>query len=452
MNNPYWRAYRIRLRNYAAAHLSLPYALRWIPVIFGWVLVSMMAGPVWLSFLSGPREEWTSGIQGAFFRLGVAVIMMQCLRMHSVLMRSRERMVLSVLPVEPGIVTLYQTLRCGLGGLWMVPASAVLLGPIALAGYGDTWLLMNLGVFGVWCAALMLSAVVFMGAVGAAESDRWAPLLDLLRGANPREQAAFIYAPGVVLLLLGSVVAAVGYGITEALSSRVVGWSFLALPYVLSVLLALLCLPTGRAGWYRATSVLADIDARYGALEHSDDPLRVYMDWALRFFPNQVAFWALKDMRHGWRQRRTWIVLSWLVGLIGLVAGWSADPAASSRVVFVLIVGLAVNAAVSIQMTNDEPNELRAWLGNGGLTAFWARCIVLLLWFQAAIWPGAFAVGLRTSWEGMGVVLGAGVVAAVSFSVLANLCGRLAHARLVTYISTVTLGLGGVSALLFGSQ
>ena len=213
-----------------------------------------------------------------------------------------------------------------------------------------------------------------------------------------------------------------------------------------------MCVPAGRAGWFRATSVLSDIDARYGALEHSDEPLRVYMDWTLRFLPANLSFWALKDMRHGWRQRRTWIVFSWLVGLVGLVAGWSADPAAPVRVVCIVMFGLAANAAVSIQLSNDEPKELLKWLGSGGASSFWARGVVLFLWFQAAIWPGAFAVGLRASWEAMGAVVVAGMGAAVVFAVLANLCGRLAHARLVTYISTATLGLGCVSAVLLGGQ
>ena len=196
-------------------------------------------------------------MQGAFFRLGVLVIMIQSIRMHGVLMRSQERGVLSVHPVAPGAVTLYQTMRCGLGSAWMLPACAILTAPLALSGHVFAWMLMNLGVLGVWCAALTLSAVVFMGAIGVAESERWVPVLDLLRGANPREQAALIYAPGVVLLVLGSVVAFVGYGMSEMLYGRVVGGVLLSAPFILSVVFAWMCVPAGRAGWFRATSVLS---------------------------------------------------------------------------------------------------------------------------------------------------------------------------------------------------
>ena len=159
MNTVYWRAYRVRLRNYAATHMSVASLLRWIPVGLGWILVSAMAAPVWLPFLSGPQEEWIAGMQGAFFRLGVLVIMIQSIRMHGVLMRSQERSVLSVHPVAPGAVTLYQTMRCGLGSAWMLPACAILTAPLALSGHVFAWMLMNLGVRG---AALTLSAVVFM--------------------------------------------------------------------------------------------------------------------------------------------------------------------------------------------------------------------------------------------------------------------------------------------------
>ena len=131
-----------------------------------------------------------------------------------------------------------------------------------------------------------------------------------------------------------------------AWQGQAIGWVSLGLPYVLGVLFYFWLPRAARAGWYRATSVLADIDARYGVLSDTEEALRVYMDWTLRFMPERLAFWALKDMRYGWRARRSWVALTWLIGLLGIVAGWTQSEDGPIRVLVMMALGVAIASSL----------------------------------------------------------------------------------------------------------
>ena len=450
MNNPFWNAYRKRRQHERSERVWWFAWLRLLPVWLGLSVLSFMAQPVWLSFLTGPQREWSAGVQGAFMRLGLVLVGIQAIRVYGVLIRGSERTVLTLLPVDPSVVGAYQTKRVGRESVSVLLGAWLMLSPIGFIGDWLLWGCCVVAVAGLWYASLNVSAVIHLFAVGVARSPKWQPILDLVRGSNPREQAAFIYAPGVVLLALGVLVSALSWGVTLTWQGVWLGWVMLIAPWAVGLVFGRVIPAVSKGGWYQATSVLADIDARYGVVMENEEALRVYMDWTLRFIPVPVARWALKDMRYGWRSQRTWVALTWLVGLLGVISGWTTHPTGPLRVVMVTSLGLAVFATLAVLMTRDEPEELRRWLGDGGLLGVGGRSFVLWTWSQAAILPGVFALWIRFGvWEAVWVCAATQAIG-LGFVNLAILSSWLKKGRFVAYISCVTLGLSGLSAVFFG--
>ena len=120
---------------------------------------------------------------------------------------------------------------------------------------------------GAWLGALGVGFTVHLGAVWAAISPTLAGVLEAIRGANPRMQAAFIYAPGVALAAVGAAVGVASAGLAGALSGWAPGWTFLLLPPALG---AAAWAASGRLadGYYvRATALLSEIDAQWAGAE-----------------------------------------------------------------------------------------------------------------------------------------------------------------------------------------
>jgi hypothetical protein len=447
---PYWNAYRIRQAHQRQSEGLIWPWLRLLPATAGLVLLSVLAQPVWLGFLNGPFGEWSAGIQGAFVRLGLLIVGVQSVVVYGEVIRGSERAILTLMPVDPAEVGLYQSARIGREGLWMVAVAAVLLGPLLLWGQAVLWSLCVVGVIGLWVASLTVSVVIHLSAVGVAASPRWAPLLDMIRGSNPREQAAFIYAPGVVLMGLGGLVAVVSWGVVAVWQGDFLGVFGLSLPFAIGGLFLWRVPAAARAGWYRATAVLADIDARYGVLVEAAEERTVYMDWSLRFLPAGIRIWALKDMRYGWRSRRPWLALTWLVGLLGALSGWTHHPGGPLRVLVMMALGCALCATIATLMAKDEPQELKTWLGDGGVLGLLGRWMVLAVWLQGAVWPGVGVVLIRAGGvEGLWVLCVSQLLA-LGFSGVAVLCSRLENGGLVTYVGLAIMGLSGLAAACFG--
>ena len=115
-------------------------------------------------------------------------------------------------------------------------------------------------VFGVVCYDYGFDCCVFEKPLESQKATG-APILDLIRGTNPPQQAAFIYAPGVVLALLGGGIFTVTLGIEAARMGEIWGGVLLLTPAVVGGLLLAVIPQSANAGWYRATVVVADIDA-----------------------------------------------------------------------------------------------------------------------------------------------------------------------------------------------
>jgi hypothetical protein len=310
----------------------------------------------------------------------------------------------------------------------LIPATGALLSPLLWQGAPELWALSMVQVAGSWCLGLTVSAAVHLLAIEVSESDAWAPVLDLVRGNNPRPQAAFLYAPGVALLVAGLVLARSAEAVAGGASLL---WLFVPFAAAGGALVPLPRL--ARKAWFRGSAVLAEIDARYAALLDPEEGRRVYLDWTVRWLPEALRRYALHDLRHGWRARRTLLSGAWLVGLAGLVAAWTVDPAGPSRALVVSGLGVWACAAVAVLLARDEPPFLAWWLGGAPRRRLAARAWVTWMWVQPCLWPAVLAVGFRHGWGDAARVLGIGELCALGAVALALGVGRLARGGLALY-------------------
>jgi hypothetical protein len=405
-----------------------------------------------LRFLDRPVETWGEGMEGALLRACVVVVGWMSIDVYGAIVRSPFRSKLDLWPVAADQVVRFELIRVAANRWWLVPLFGLLFYPVALEGAPGLWGFGLLILFGSWCLALSGSALVHLFAVEVAENPRYADLLDLLRGHNPRPQAAFIYAPGMVLLGMGGVLVMA----CRALKLWHVGEGGIVFPLLLLyglAALALVPLPVlARSNWFRASVVISEIDARYAALTEREDGLRVYLDWSIRYLPQSWRVYALNDLRHGWRGRRTWISATWVVALLSFVGGWSAQAVAPERAAIVAIGGVWVCAAVAIRLEQDEPAFLRAWLPRGGIRQLGARFAVLASWLQPCVLGGALSTWLRAGVAEALWVVGVGYGAMALAIGAAVMCGRLEKRGLAVYGPVAALAASTLVVVFTGGQ
>ena len=308
-----------------------------------------------LGFLDRPQDAWGDGVEAALIRVCVLVVGWVSLDVYTAIVRSPYRAKLDLLPVQAEEVVHFEVARVAVSRCWLVPFFGLLLCPIAVEGQLSLWAVCVAAIGGAWALALTTSALVHLLAVEVAENPKYGEVLDLVRGHNPRAQAAFIYAPGAVLLTIGGLLIAV----TRSVGRWYAGEDAFLLPllalYVLAGLAVLPLTKLARGNWFRASVVISEIDARYATLNEQDDGLEVYLEWTTRYLPNVLKIYALNDMRHGWRGRRTWISATWVVAVVGFAAGWSSHVLAPDRALAVAIGGVWLCATICLLLERDEP-------------------------------------------------------------------------------------------------
>jgi hypothetical protein len=396
------------------------------------VWLTPLLKPVFMSWLALPRDRWADGASAVALRAGLLVLAILSVDVYSALIRTDERRVLGLLPIDPHHATVAGLAQVAGRRWWLVPAAACLLSPIAIAGAWRLWLGAVAVVMGAWAMGLWLSAWVHLRAVDVAENKGSAGYLDMVRGSNPREQAAFVYAPGVVLLVGGIVISWSTNGIVAVDSGSLVDMVWLGLPIVVAGF-ARSGLTKASVAWFRGGVVLADIDARFYALEDANEARRVYLDWVVRWLPSRLGVYVLHDLRAGWRTRRSWISMSWLFAVAAFGAGWTAGLLGPIRAADVALCAAWTVAAVGVFIDADEPEFLRVWLPRETALRGLARLLVLMAWVQPAAWLGAASVLIRRGTADAGFVLAMGLVSAGAASLLAVLCGRLGRAGLAVY-------------------
>lgn len=421
--NPHTRALALRRRHRAAQEGLGPRVARGGAALLALMLLVPLVQPVFLHFLGSRGVALTEGLGGVQFRASVVLVSVLALDVYTALVRSPDRGVLALLPVDPSQVVQAELRRVALDRIWLVLALQILLAPIAFAGHWQAWLFGGVQLLGAAALGVLASGMVHLLAIGAAKNEALSGLLDLVRGQNPREQAAFIYAPGVVLGGAGILLMQSAFAAPRLASAPVamdVVW--LLLPFAVAGYCATTLSGLAHRAWFDASAVIADIDARSAMLVHEEDARSVYLDWGVRFLPRSWGPWALNDLRHGWRAHRSWITGAWVAGVASGLAAWTSDPAAPGRALAVMAAGSALCATVGVQLNRQEPEFLRAWLPDGGAARRGARLAVLVGWLQPVVWlPVASllvrhgapsAVGVLLVGEGM--LLGFAAVALVS--------------------------------------
>lgn len=403
---PYRRALRWQRRRAAAGQPLVPRLLGLVVPVMAAVLLVPLVRTAFLSFLDLDEASWPAGLAGAWTRAGLLVLTVAGLLVHGTVLRGPARAVLSLLPVDPRGVVWAELGEAARRTCWVVAATAVVLLPVALEVGTGAWLL-GLGVLGGAAAAgLAGGALALLGAVHIAEAPAWAPVLDLLRGNNPRAQAAIIYALAPSTLVGGWLVIGASEGAVALWLGHPAGALALAAPVGAGMAALAGVGPLADRAWFEASVVLAEIRARYAAVEQEDEARHVHMDWIVRWLPARVAPWALLDLRYGWRSQRAWLSSQWLLAVGGVLLGWTSDPAGPAR------AGVAAGAAgwvagvVALLAARDEPEFLRAWLprarGERGL----AHAAVVVAW-------GALPVGLVVAGVALRGLLDAGFGAAL---------------------------------------
>lgn len=448
--NPYFTAWRRMERHRRAVEPLSTQVLRVVLALVATAAVVPLARPVFFRFLDAEPAQFGEGLEAIVQRLGLLLIGWLALDVYTALVRGPDRAVLDLHPVDGGAVALFEVLRVGWKRLFLIGAGAAVLAPVALAGRPGAWAVAVVSLIGAYTLGLFAAGFVHLLAIEVSEDPGWAPILDLVRGHNPRAQAAFLYAPGVVLAGAGAVVFASARGVRWLVDGDLRGLGLLLVPFALAPWLARTVPGLGRKSWLRASSVLAEIDARYAALERPEDARRVYLDWAVRFLPANVARYALKDLRNGWRARRGFITGAWLGGAAAGLMGWSGAAGAPQNAL-VAVTGVAfAAAAIGVLLDRDEPEFLVAWLPARGAAAQVARALVVLAWLQGAIWPAVFTAGIRHGSGAAALIAGGGLAATLLATGLALACARWRTGGFMVYVPSAAVASAALAAWVSG--
>jgi hypothetical protein len=397
----YRRVFALRRQRRREAEGTVALAGRWALAFLVLGLLSMLVGPAFLGFLTRSPDEVVRGLGELWFRACLLVMVVISMDVHATVLRGQARDVLTLLPVRPRGVVLAELEQVALQrGPWLV-ALGVLLWPVAQQASVAAWALGMLVVTASAALALTWSAVAFLGAIDAAESPAAAPLLDLLRGNNPRPQAALIYAL-VPTTVVGGLLAGRASGSAAGIVvGAQAGWLDAAVLIAVAAAGWPAAARLADRNWFRASMVLEDIRARYAAVEGPDEALHVYLEWTVRWLPTEAARWALLELRYGWRERRSWISLMNLIGFGGLVLGWSSTVEAPVRAGLVAGAAAWLGAGVVVQRARDVPAFLRWSMPAPALAGTVARMWAVVAWSLLPLGLAGLAVWMFRGGSGL---------------------------------------------------
>jgi len=394
--NPYLSVHRRIRRN----RRSWPKGLA---VVLATVLAVPLVGPTLLWFMPAEGvasdKALASGLSAVGFRLAALVASAVLLKSYTDLVRGPDRAVLDVHPVQPGPLVAAIACRTTRETLYLPIAAMVLLLPVGLSGHWVAWAAGALLVLSGWSGALGVGFAVHLAAVWAAYSESLARFLDMVRGDNPRMQAALIYGPGVGLAVIGSAIGLASLGLEGALLGWMPGWAMLLLPPLVGVVVGSQVRRLAEAHYVRASLVLAEISAEWGGREEAEEAMRVYLEGLAVGRPE-----LLRALRHGWRGLRSFGTGAWVLGLIAGAMAWSSGP--QDRLVWVGAAAVLLVTAVAARMGENDPAWLDDALGVGPARVAMARAAVALLYAQGVVLPVAGVLLLQQGLAAWLLVLG----------------------------------------------
>jgi hypothetical protein len=415
-----------------------------LPVVAVLVLLPLVRR-TFLPFLDAPPDLWGPRVVEVVFRANLLALSVVVMDLYEQVVRGRDRAVLETLPVDAARVARLAAVRTLAALHRWVLAGAALLAPIAVAGEPGLWAAAVASAWACAVAAVPLGVAGHLLAIRAADWEALGPLLDLIRGGNPRAQAALLYGPGVVLLVGGLLLRVSAEAVPALAAGEALGVVLFA-PLAAGVLAAAAIPGLARSAWFRGSLVIAEIDARYAALEDPEEARRVYLDWGVRFLPAPARVYALADLRHGWRARRTLLSLQWVAAALALGVGWTSDPAGPFRAAAVALAGAGLVGAVGVAMDADEPPLLRVLLPRDPRWSRVARAAVLAGWSAPAPIAASAAALIR---QGVPRAAEVALVTAVGVGIAALgslACGRWRERGLRVYAPAATVALAGLLA------
>ena len=353
-------------------------------------------------WVDGPALAFQLGFPGLVARVGLGLAALLCLTTYDALVRGPDRGVVDLHPLLPVPYLSARLAAIFRERAWWLLVAFTFLVPVWR--HTDALVFGAVALTGAWVAGIGVGAGVNLAASGVAADAAWAPLLDAVRGENPRVQAAFLWAPGVALALagVGTVVSTVGLG--GLLSGVNVGSALLLVtPYAAGIGGVVLAFRS-TAAMARIPAVLADIEATWATAEAAGDSSAVYLEWLVPRVPQALRAEFLKELRHGWRGLRPWLTGAWPLGFVGAAAGWTSDISGSARLAWVGTAGLAVVGFVGSRLAAEDPAWLDALFPRAGRAQ--ARTLAIFAWMQPVIWPGVLAIALRQHTLLPAVVLG----------------------------------------------
>jgi hypothetical protein len=357
------------------------------------------------------------------FRLAAVVAGVVLLKSYSDLVRGPDRAVLDVHPVRPRALVVAIAWRTTLQTLYLPLVAAVLLGPVGLAGHWEAWAAGTGLAFSAWLGALGVGFAVHLGGVWAATSPGMSQLLDLVRGDNPRMQAALIYGPGVGLAATGMALAIASVGLEAALLGWGPGWALLAVPPAIGILAWSQVGRLAENHYVRASLVLAEIAGQWGSRDEPEQALSVYLEGVGARRPE-----LLRALRQGWRRLRSYGTGAWVLGIIAGAMAWSSGPMGRSGLVGAAAV--LVITAVAARMGEGDPAWLDDALGVRAGPVCLARATVALLYAQGVVLPLVLALVIHEGTDAWVVAAGLEAVAVVG-ALIGALSARWWRARAV---------------------
>lgn len=362
-------------------------------------------------WVDGPPLAFQLGFSGLVARIGLCLGALLCLTTYDALVRGPDRGVVDLHPLLPRRYLSARLAEIFRARVWWLAVATTFLVPVWR--HTDAVVLGVVVLAGAWVGGIGVGAGVNLAASGFATNPRWAPLLDAVRGENPRIQAAFLWAPGVALTGAGLATVAATVGLGDLLAHPdVVSYGLLLVPFLAGGAGVVLAYSSTDA-MVRIPAVLADIEATWASVESARESRAAYLDWLVPRLPASMRAEFLKELRHGWRGLRPWLTGAWPLGLLGAAAGWTADAAGAARLAWVGTAALGVVGFVGTRLAASEPGWLELLLPRRYRRR--ARALAIFSWMQPVIWPGVFAILVRQhTLSPAPLLIGSAVLLAVS--------------------------------------
>ena|GEM_PF-4574685 len=394
--NPYTAVARYKRKR--TPYIRLMWVMQLVLVL---VVAFLLREPLSIYLLSNTAHR----LEQLLFRTGAVLVAFTALQTYGGVVRHPER---SIFGVHPVLSTSF------LKTVAVEQARHSLLVVVLAIGIWSAvpqpWLPW-IGTFIVlsWLGGIGAGYGVHLGSVWAARTPMLHGVLDLIRGQNPREQAAFIYAPGVALGGMGLSLILASGATRLVIDGRMSFAGWMILPLLV-----------GAGGWWtamrladqyliRAGMVLSDIDAHWGVLENGEEDNSVYLEWLAQNNPQR-----LRLLRNSWRLHR-WITLGlWAMGCVMALMIWVESASAA------MLTGAVLGSVYTLypnRLLASEPQWLQWSLGIEDRFQWKSISEVMVLVWMGLCIPCLFVVWLLGT-EGLWLSFGVPMLGTMMVSLL----------------------------------